>query len=90
VTYESDLLRGLEWVELNKDAYHIRAVNLSVSSGAPESYAVSPVDAAVEHLWSQNVTVVAAAGNLGKPRTPCGTRRAMTRTSSASAVWTRT
>jgi Subtilase family len=66
VAYESDLLRGLDWVLLNKDAYHIRVVNLSVSSGVPESYAVSSVDAAVERLWAQNVTVVAAAGNLGK------------------------
>jgi serine protease AprX len=63
--FESDLLRGLDWVRLNRDAYHIRAVNLSVSSGLASSYAVSPVDAAVERLWHDNVTVVAAAGNLG-------------------------
>jgi serine protease AprX len=63
--YESDLLRGIDWVQLNKDTYHIKVVNLSVSSGVAASYAVSPVDAAVEHLWQQNVTVVAAAGNLG-------------------------
>jgi serine protease AprX len=65
VAYESDLLRGLDWVFLNKDAYKIRVVNLSVSSGVPQSYATSPVDAAVESLWSKNVTVVAAAGNFG-------------------------
>jgi serine protease AprX len=63
--YESDLLRGLDWVRANRDAYHIRAVNLSVSSGVAESYAVSPVDALVERLWKDNVAVVAAAGNLG-------------------------
>jgi serine protease AprX len=62
---ESDLLRGLDWVRANRDAYHIRAVNLSVSSGVASSYAVSPVDAAVERLWNDNVVVVAAAGNLG-------------------------
>jgi serine protease AprX len=65
VAYESDLLRGLDWVRANRDAYHIRAVNLSVSSGVASSYAVSPVDAAVERLWRDNVAVVAAAGNLG-------------------------
>src|ERR687885_455796 len=63
--YESDLLRGIDWVRANRDAYHIRAVNLSVSSGVAAGYAVSPVDAAVERLWKDNVTVVAAAGNLG-------------------------
>lgn len=65
VAYESDLLRGLDWVRANRDAYHIAAVNLSVSSGVAASYVVSPVDAAIERLWKDNVTVVAAAGNLG-------------------------
>ena len=31
----------------------------------PESYATSPVNAAVERLWAKGVTVVASAGNLG-------------------------
>jgi serine protease AprX len=52
-------------VAANKDAYHIRVVNVSASVTIPESYATSPVDAAVEHLWQQNVTVVTSAGNLG-------------------------
>jgi serine protease AprX len=65
VANESDLLRGLDWVRANRDAYHIRAVNLSVSSGVAASYTVSPVDAMVERLWNDNVAVVAAAGNLG-------------------------
>ncbi|MBV9897053.1 MAG: S8 family peptidase [Chloroflexi bacterium] len=65
VAYESDLLRGLDWVRANRDAYHIGAVNLSVSSGVAASYVDSPVDAAVERLWKDNVAVVAAAGNLG-------------------------
>jgi serine protease AprX len=63
--FESDLLRGLDWISQNQNAYHIGAVNLSVSTSMPESYATSPVDAAVEYLVHQNVTVVAAAGNLG-------------------------
>jgi serine protease AprX len=62
---ESDLLRGLDWVETYRGAYHIQALNLSVSVGVAESYATSPVDAAVERLWRDSVTVVAAAGNLG-------------------------
>jgi serine protease AprX len=63
--YESDLLRGLQWVDQNRSTYHIRVVNLSVSTGVPSSYATSPIDAAVERLWYDGVTVVAAAGNYG-------------------------
>jgi len=63
--YESDLLRGLDWVEANRGVLHLRALNLSVSVTMPESYATSPVDAAVERLWSEGVAVVASSGNLG-------------------------
>ena len=39
VAYESDLLRGLDWVSQNRAAYHIGVVNLSVTTGMPSSYA---------------------------------------------------
>jgi serine protease AprX len=64
-TYESDVLRGLQWVSQHRSQYNIRAINLSFSTSIPQSYATSPIDAAVEYLWYQGVTVVAAAGNLG-------------------------
>jgi serine protease AprX len=50
---------------MNRGGYHIQALNLSVSVGIPESYATSPIDTAVERLWRESVSVVAAAGNLG-------------------------
>ena len=62
---ESDVLRGLLWVQQNAAAYGIRAVNLSINSGIAESYATSVLDAAVEHLWFSGVTVLVAAGNRG-------------------------
>jgi serine protease AprX len=62
---ESDLLRGLAWIDANHARYGIRAVNLSVSTAMPESYITSAVDAAVERLWFDGVVVVTAAGNLG-------------------------
>jgi serine protease AprX len=62
---ESDLLRGLEWVYLNRVRTNIRALNLSVSTTVPQSYSTSPINAAVEHLWRDGVTVVTSAGNLG-------------------------
>jgi serine protease AprX len=65
VAYESDLLRGLDWVDANRTGKHIRVLNLSVSTAVAQSYATSPINAAVENLWHDGVTVVAAAGNLG-------------------------
>jgi serine protease AprX len=62
---ESDVLRGLQWVSQHRSSYNIRALNVSFSTSVPSSYATSPVDAAVETLWHQGVTVVAAAGNYG-------------------------
>jgi serine protease AprX len=62
---ESDLLRGLDWVDQHAAAYKIRVLNLSVTTAVPESYATSPIDAAVERLWHDKIPVVVAAGNLG-------------------------
>jgi serine protease AprX len=64
-TYESDVLRGLQWVSQHQHDYNIRAINLSLSASVPQSYSTSPIDAAVEYLWHQGITVVASAGNLG-------------------------
>ncbi|WP_052947512.1 S8 family serine peptidase [Aneurinibacillus tyrosinisolvens] len=60
---EADLLYGLQWVYDFKDQYSIKAINLSVSSSVSQSYLASPISAAVEQLWLNGVTVIAAAGN---------------------------
>lgn len=60
---EIDLLFGLQWVYDFRDDYNIDVVNLSVSSDFAGNYLDSPVSAAVEQLWLNGVTVVAAAGN---------------------------
>jgi len=65
LTYISDVIASLQWVYENKDFYNIRIVNLSLTSIAPESYHTSPLDAAVEILWFNGITVVVAAGNNG-------------------------
>jgi serine protease AprX len=59
----SDVVQGLQWVLDNKDAYNIRVVNLSFNSAVDESYHTSPLDAAVEILWFNNIVVVVSAGN---------------------------
>ena len=62
---EADVIEALSWVMLNKDAYKIRIVNLSLNSSVAESYHVSPLSAAVEFLWMGGIVVVASAGNSG-------------------------
>ena len=60
---EIDLLLGLQWAYTFKNDYNIKVVNLSVTSDTVGSYIDSPLSAAVEQLWLNGVTVVAAAGN---------------------------
>jgi serine protease AprX len=60
-----DVVRGLQWVLDNKDAYNIRVVNLSLNSSVAETYNTNPLDAAVEILWFNGVVVVVSAGNKG-------------------------
>jgi serine protease AprX len=70
MTYESDLVNGLQWVLNNKDKYNIRLVNLSMNSTVPQSYQTSPLDAAVEILWFNGIVVVVSSGNNGTANGP--------------------
>ena len=65
MTYESDLVAGLQWIYNNKSTYNIRVVNISMNSTVAQSYHTSPLDAAVEILWFNKVVVVVSAGNNG-------------------------
>ncbi len=62
---ETNVIQGLQWVLNNKAKYNIRVVNLSLNTTTAESYHVSPIDAAVEILWFNNIVVVVSAGNQG-------------------------
>jgi serine protease AprX len=59
----SDVVEAMQWVYDHRTTYNIRVINLSFGSSLPESYLVSPIDAAAEILWFNRVVVVAAAGN---------------------------
>jgi len=65
MSYVSDVINALQWVVLNRAAYNIRVVNLSLVSAVAESYLTSPLDAAVEMAWLSGIVVVVSAGNLG-------------------------
>ncbi len=61
----SDVVAGIQWVYENRNAYNIRVANLSLNSTVVESYHTSPLNAALEILWFNGVTVVVSAGNNG-------------------------
>jgi serine protease AprX len=61
----SSVVRGLQWINDNRQAYNIRVVNISLNSSVAESYNVNPLCAAAEILWFNGIVVVVSAGNGG-------------------------
>ena len=59
----SGLINALDWIMVNRVAYNIRVVNLSLGGMAIDSYKDDPVCIAVRRLVDAGVVVVAAAGN---------------------------
>ena len=62
----SNVIAALGWVAKNAVTYNIRVVNLSVGAGIYESYWTDPLTLAAKALTDKGITVVAAAGNMGK------------------------
>jgi len=68
----SDVIAAAEWIYHNRKAKSIKVANFSLHSTMPSNFVHDPLDKAVEKLWFSGVTVVAAAGNYGKPDGPSG------------------
>ncbi len=62
----SSTLAALQWVIVNKNAYNIRVINLSLGHPVGESYKTDPLCQAVESAWNAGIVVVCAAGNGGR------------------------
>ena len=62
----SRIISALGWIAANAKTYNIRVVNMSVGAGIHESYWTDPLTLATKKLTDKGITVVAAAGNLGK------------------------
>jgi hypothetical protein len=60
------LIAALNWVAVNAKTYNIRVVNMSVGAQVRESYWTDPLTLAAKAVTDRGVTVVTAAGNLGK------------------------
>jgi serine protease AprX len=68
----SDVIKAADWILANKAQYNIKVANFSLHAVNKASILFDPLDAAVEKLWLNGVTVVAAAGNYGSPDGPSG------------------
>jgi serine protease AprX len=68
----SDVVKAADWILANKTQYNIKVANFSLHAVNKASILFDPLDAAVEKLWLNGITVVAAAGNYGSPTGPSG------------------
>ncbi len=62
----SNIIAALNWVAANATTYNIRVVNMSVGANIHESYFTDPLTIAAKKVTDLGITIVAAAGNLGK------------------------
>src|SRR5258707_2738 len=62
----SSVLSALDWVMLNRAAYNVRVVNMSLGTPAINSYRDDPLCKAVRRLVDAGIVVTVAAGNDGK------------------------
>jgi serine protease AprX len=62
----SNIIAALGWVAANAQTYNIRVVNMSVGAGIYESYWTDPLTLAAKAVTDRGITVVTAAGNMGK------------------------
>ena len=60
-----DIVRGVQWVVDNREAYNIRVLNLSFAARPRWPYWLDPINQAIMKAWAAGITVVAAAGNEG-------------------------
>jgi serine protease AprX len=68
----SDVIAAADWILANKAQYGIKVANFSLHSSVANSFMYDPLDKAVERLWFNGVTVVAASGNYGSTSGPSG------------------
>jgi serine protease AprX len=61
----ASIIKGLQWVVVNKRTHNIRVANISLGATAIAGFVDDPLNAAVEIAWFRGVAVVASAGNGG-------------------------
>jgi serine protease AprX len=81
----SNIIAALGWVKANAKSYNIKVVNMSVGASIHESYWTDPLTLAVKAITDQGITVVTAAGNMG--RNAAGQLQYGAITAPANAPW---
>jgi serine protease AprX len=76
MAWTSDVVAAAQWVLDHRTQYGIRIANFSLTTDQTVPFYADPLDQAVEQLWLNGVTVVAAAGNYGTAGGPSGVRYA--------------
>jgi len=61
----TSVIRGIDWIVRNKNAYGIRVLNLSLGAPPQSHYWEDPLNRAVMQAWKAGIVVVASAGNTG-------------------------
>ena len=64
--YISNVIAAIDYAIANKDALHLRIINLSVAAGVYESYTTDPLTLAAKRAVEAGLVVVSSAGNLGR------------------------
>ncbi len=62
----SNVIAAIDWAIANKAAYNIRVMNMSLGTGAKDSYTTDPLCLAARRAFNAGIVVVASAGNNGK------------------------
>jgi len=63
---DSSVVEALQWAIEHKDQYNLKVINISLQLEQRQGPGANPVDLAVEKAVEAGITVVAAAGNLGR------------------------
>src|SRR3954464_10017787 len=64
--YISNVIAAIDYAIANKDALHLRVINLSVAAAVSESFETDPLTLAAKRAVEAGLVVVSAAGNLGR------------------------
>jgi serine protease AprX len=63
---DSQVIAAIDQAIALQSTYNIRVISMSLGRPVFESYALDPVDQAVEQAWQAGIVVVVAAGNNGR------------------------